>query len=362
MGPAATLRQADLLAAVRGHKAHDDQDADARQDETDDHGVTLLSFPRKRPPVGRAVEMPPRLTAQSRVEELLRVPAWKWPPTCAHTQFRGRPDVAGPSAGRVHPARRAQWTTASWHAETNRQHTRTGCPSGHAVVANHLGGECLRPTTGVFGEHRPATRVRDDTRLKYRRRYLPGVTRRHTKTATCRRLPIRADRTRNSYLARLRGSGPEFMVKPRQTAVTRGRRCSRCRSRLAAADVLVAGAGIALAHLPRRETGEGDGGRIEETEAEQPPVTVRVGGSAAEEHGRCGGSANGADSLGWVHSVVLVGWVTYAVAATRLAIGSPERMSSGLIALTFATHDPRRLRPFSVGGEAGRPRPGSRGA
>lgn len=158
--------------------------------------------------------MPPRLTAQSRVEELLRVPAWKWPPTCAHTQFRGRPDVAGPSAGRVHPARRAQWTTASWHAETNRQHTRTGCPSGHAVVANHLGGECLRPTTGVFGEHRPATRVRDDTRLKYRRRYLPGVTRRHTKTATCRRLPIRADRTRNSYLARLRGSGPNSWSNP----------------------------------------------------------------------------------------------------------------------------------------------------
>jgi hypothetical protein len=69
------LREPDLLAAADGGtQRHDEQDEDDRQDEADEHGVTLLSFPRSDPPWAprflRARGMPSRLTRQSRVEEV----------------------------------------------------------------------------------------------------------------------------------------------------------------------------------------------------------------------------------------------------------------------------------------------------
>lgn len=64
---------------------HDDNEHNDRQDDADDHGVTLLPFPRSGPrgpffpfPVLRDWGMPARSTAQSRVEELQSLGAG-WP-------------------------------------------------------------------------------------------------------------------------------------------------------------------------------------------------------------------------------------------------------------------------------------------
>lgn len=70
----ATRRPRGTAPAHSGHQRRDQDDCEHRQDDADNHGVTLLSFPPKRPPVGasllREQGMPGPRTPQSRVEEL----------------------------------------------------------------------------------------------------------------------------------------------------------------------------------------------------------------------------------------------------------------------------------------------------
>jgi hypothetical protein len=70
----ATGRPSGSAAAGLGHQRPYQEDSDHRQDDADDHGVTLLPFPPKRPPVGasllREQGMPAPGTTQSRVEEV----------------------------------------------------------------------------------------------------------------------------------------------------------------------------------------------------------------------------------------------------------------------------------------------------
>ncbi|CAM5536912.1 hypothetical protein SAFG77S_06300 [Streptomyces afghaniensis] len=72
--PPATGRPSGSAAAGLRYQRPDQKDSDHRQDDADDHGVTLLPFPPKRPPVGasllRELGMPAPRTPQSRVEEL----------------------------------------------------------------------------------------------------------------------------------------------------------------------------------------------------------------------------------------------------------------------------------------------------
>lgn len=69
-----TRRTAGAAPAGERHQRPDEQDRDHRQDDADEHGVTLLPFPPKRPPVGASLlrdrEMPVAHARQSRVEEL----------------------------------------------------------------------------------------------------------------------------------------------------------------------------------------------------------------------------------------------------------------------------------------------------
>jgi hypothetical protein len=70
----ATRRPPGTAPAGIGHQCPDQYDSDHRQDDAYEHGVTLLPFPPKRPPVGasllREAVMPSPLMTQSRVEEL----------------------------------------------------------------------------------------------------------------------------------------------------------------------------------------------------------------------------------------------------------------------------------------------------
>lgn len=113
LGRLRRLRQRDLLVLAASESEDRDQRAgDDCQDDANDHGATLLSFPRSDPPWAlrflRERGMPPRLTCQSRVEELQSLLPGQRPLTCTEGQFRGRPWVTGPPRGRDLPRRGAQ--------------------------------------------------------------------------------------------------------------------------------------------------------------------------------------------------------------------------------------------------------------
>lgn len=177
--------------------------------------------------------------------------------------------------------------------------------SGPLVVANRSDVERLGPSTGVRGDRDPTTStIRAGSRHKIGTRHIPGFIGECAETAARGRRPFWALCACNGLPSGQGGSGSGSEVKPGQAVAARGR--PRCRSGLAAVDVLVAGEGVALTHLPCREAGESDGGGVEETEAEQPSVAICMSGGTAEECDCCDGSANGADSLDWLHSDIPV--------------------------------------------------------
>lgn len=134
------------MARADGDERPDKDEADDRQDDADDHGVTLLPIPPKRPPwaprLVRAVEMPLCLPAQSRVEEPQRVLSGQRPLTCTEGQVRGRPCLTGPSVGRDLPGGRAE-TPCRWRG-------------GHAADCRASGGRT--PAASTRGRRVPCTR------------------------------------------------------------------------------------------------------------------------------------------------------------------------------------------------------------
>ncbi len=76
--PRPVRRRPGGAGAGLGHQGHHEEHCDERQDDADDHGVTLLPNPPKRPPVGASLGawalrergMPACLACQSTLEEL----------------------------------------------------------------------------------------------------------------------------------------------------------------------------------------------------------------------------------------------------------------------------------------------------